>query len=160
MTKPLAEVAAKVNLQNQGYDVYFPQLVRKRIFKGKWRNCISALFPRYVFVQLDINRQSLAPIRSTKGVSCVLRFGHDYAVMPEEVIKGILAKADPATGLHHLKSRRNINPGDEVRLVRGMFDGLMGLFERELGEDRVSVLLGILGRQVTLTFPVAEIELP
>src|SRR5882757_6361948 len=83
-TKPLGETTAKLNLERQGYRVYFPRLQEKILSRGRWRDRIGALFPRYLFVQLNAALQSLAPIRSTLGVTNVVRFGNDFVTVPDD----------------------------------------------------------------------------
>jgi transcriptional antiterminator RfaH len=46
------------------------------------------------------------------------------------------------------------NPGDKVRINEGPFSGLEAIFEQKLkGNERVAVLLDILGRQTRLVLP-------
>ena len=147
LTKPLNEEVAKINLERQGYKVYLPRLQQKLLRRGKWRDCVTALFPRYVFVQLESLVQSLAPVRSTIGVANVVRFGVDYAVVPNAVVDGLVAQEDPATKLHSLRDGAWFKPGDAVRIATGSLSGLEGVFQYEDGADRVVVLLSILGRE-------------
>jgi transcriptional antiterminator RfaH len=145
-TKPAGENAAKQNLERQGFRVYYPRLVRPALYRGRWVDRIVALFPRYLFVQLDVVRQSMAPLRSTVGVANVVRFGNDAAVVPDLLVDDLLRRADPVSGLHRLSARRPFAPGDRVNVIAGAFEGLCGIFERDAGEERAVILLALLGR--------------
>lgn len=145
-TKPTGEGTAKLNLERQGYRVYHPRLVRTALYRGRWIERIVSLFPRYLFVQLDAEHQSLAPVRSTLGVVGVVRFGSDAAIVPDAVVAGLMHKADPESGLHRLAGGSPFEPGGRVNIIRGPFEGLDGIFQREAGEERVIVLLTLLGR--------------
>jgi transcriptional antiterminator RfaH len=147
LTKPAAERAAQRNLQRQGYDVYCPRLVRPVLRRSRWVECVVALFPRYLFVQLDAARQSMGPVRSTLGVSGIVRFGGEPACVPREIIEDLRARADPVSGLHRMQRRRAFDPGASVRVIAGALEGLQGVFEREIGEDRAVILLNLLGRR-------------
>ncbi|HEX4971432.1 MAG TPA: transcriptional activator RfaH [Steroidobacteraceae bacterium] len=144
-TKPAAEQVAVTNLQRQGYGVYFPRLSQPACVRGRWIERVAALFPRYLFVQLDPAQQSLAPVRSTLGVACVVRFGIEPAVVPAGMVEALIARADPQSGLHRWGARRPFERGSRVTVVGGVFRDLEGVFERDDGEDRVVILLQLLG---------------
>ena len=74
-TKPTREVAAEVNLQRQGYQVYYPRLLRPTLVNGRWIDRVASLFPRYLFLRLAVGRQAMGPVRSTVGVANIVRFG-------------------------------------------------------------------------------------
>jgi transcriptional antiterminator RfaH len=147
LTKPFAERTAQRNLQRQGYDVYCPRLVRPVLRRSRWVERVVALFPRYLFVQLDAARQSIGPIRSTLGVSGIVHFGVEPACVPREIIDELRGRADPVSGLHRLQRCRAFDPGAPVRVIAGALEGLQGIFEREIGEDRAVILLNLLGRR-------------
>ena len=67
-SKPRAEREAASQLRAQQYRVVLPELIQPR---KRW----EALFPSYLFVQTVDDNQSIAPIRSTLGVSMLVRFG-------------------------------------------------------------------------------------
>src|SRR5262245_61748704 len=101
-TKPAGEKAAEINLARQGYEVYLPQLLQSVKRGLKCCERVVPLFPRYLFLHLREGSQALAPARSSVGVSNVVRFGSDYAVVPDRIVLEITSRADPATGLHRL----------------------------------------------------------
>ena len=150
MTKPANEECAVTHLERQGYGVYFPRLQQKTLRRGKWCDCTAALFPRYLFVRLDSVLQSLAPVRSTVGVANVVRFGVDYTVVPDRVIETLQRNADQQTGLHSLRTADWFKRGDLVRIAAGALAGLEGVFESEDGNQRVTVLLNLLGRETRI----------
>jgi transcriptional antiterminator RfaH len=146
LAKPSGEQAAQMNLERQGYRVYHPRLLRPALYRGRWVDRIVSLFPRYLFVQLDVARQSLGPVRSTIGVAGIVRFGPEAAIVPDGIVDALLRKADPESGLHRLNRGRSFEPGSRVSVIAGAFEGLEGVFERDAGEDRAVVLLTLLGR--------------
>lgn len=149
-TKPNAENTALTNLERQGYGVYFPRLSQALLWRGHWRDRIVALFPGYLFMHLEEGRQPLAPVRSTSGVASVVRFGSDYAIVPDAVIGGLMSRADPTSGLHRLSLGQALTPGARIRIAAGPFEGLEGIFERESGPDRAIVLLSVLGQAASV----------
>jgi transcriptional antiterminator RfaH len=145
LTKPSSEQLARIHLDRQGFHTYLPRLHRTRIGHGRRRDSIVPLFPRYLFVRLEALRQTLAPIRSTRGVAGIVRFGEQAAEVAAGVIEALTRRADPVTGLHRLESRA-LRRGMPVSIVGGAFDGLEGIFEREEGDERSVILLSMLGR--------------
>jgi transcriptional antiterminator RfaH len=106
-----------------------------------------ALFPRYLFVRIDEGYQQVAPIRSTIGVSTLVRFGTSYAVVPDPVVSLLQTRADPISGLH-VGRGPSIAPGCRVHIGDGPFEGLDAIFQCEIGHDRVLVLMEFLGQLV------------
>lgn len=152
-TKPSGESVACDNLTRQGYCVYFPRLRQPERRRGQWSYRVSPLFSRYLFVQLNEGSQSLAPVRSTLGVACVVRFGQRYASVPDRVVQDLQSQADPASGLHRLVRPVGTRAGASVKVRVGLFEGIEGIFEREDGRERSVVLLTMLGYQAQLHVP-------
>ena len=115
-TKPLSEAIAQTNLERQGYEVYYPRLEQTVRRKNGWRMTIEALFPRYVFLRIDSDRQTLSPVRSTLGVATVVRFGAEFAVVPDRVVCDLRSRADPESGLHRLNGAMKFVRGSAVAL--------------------------------------------
>jgi transcriptional antiterminator RfaH len=152
-TKPLGERTARANLERQGYAIYLPQLVQATRRQQRWSNRVVPLFPRYLFLQLDSGRQSLRPVHSTVGVSNIVRFGMRCAVVRDEVLEELRARADPATGLHRLQAAARFARGTRVRITAGPFCGINGIFEQADGTERVTILLNLLGQEMPVGFP-------
>lgn len=152
LTKPSRERVAQQNLERQGYAVYYPRLAHPFRIRGRWALRVVSLFPRYMFARLEVGRQPLAPVQSTAGVATIVRFGGDYAIVPDDVVEQLRARADPETGLHRLcDPARPLVPGSKVRIVAGAFDGLEGVFERATGHERVIILLRLLGQDTSVS---------
>lgn len=152
-TKPSSEKIAQTNLERQGYRVYYPRLLQPVLYRGRWIERVVSLFPRYLFVQLDSARQSFGPIRSTVGVAHIVCFGRESATVRNEIVERLMTKEDPQSGLHRLASGRSFERGTAVRVIAGAFEGIEGIFEREAGEDRIVILLRVLGRDTVMRLP-------
>jgi transcriptional antiterminator RfaH len=156
-TKPSREALAEVNLRRQGYVIYAPRMVRSMRRRTQSIECVVPLFPRYLFLQLREGSQALNPVRSSVGVSDIVRFGARYAVVSERIIAELRSRADPETGLHRLSNGRGLTRGTSVRITTGPFEGLEGIFEREAGAARVVVLLNLLGQDAAVRIPVDSV---
>lgn len=143
--KPRQETVAKENLQRQGFDAYLPRFTGRQWRMNRWVDSLQVLFPRYLFVRIDRRRQSMASIRSTRGVVDLVRFGVEPAVVPEAVIDAIHACEDAATGTQYPAQRR-FREGDLVTLLDGPFAGLAGIFASDDGNERAILLIDLLGK--------------
>ncbi len=143
--KPRQEAVAEENLRRQGYRTYLPRIRNTRRRKGQWVDTVEALFPRYLFIRVDPSRHSIAPVRSTRGVSGLVRHCGLPAAVPEQVIEAIMRRANADSGLHR-DDRPLFRIGDPIRLVEGPLAGMEGVFTEEDGEKRVIVLLEMMGK--------------
>lgn len=143
--KPRQETVAEDNLRRQDFQVYLPRIRITRRRLGKWLDVVEPLFPRYIFIRIDPNQRSIAPIRSTRGVFGLIRFGGQPAVVPDEIVDALLRREDPDAGLHR-DGRPLFSVGEAVKLVDGPLAGMEGIFNQEDGEQRVIVLLDLLGK--------------
>jgi len=151
-TKPRQEATAEENLQRQNFAVYFPRIQTTHYIKEQWQDCIEPLFPRYLFIQADHEIDSLAPVRSTRGVCHLVRFGNDLVPLPDEVIAYLKGMEDPAKGLVVPESLP-FKKGDRVKVLDGPFAQLQGVYQSEQGEQRALILLECLGQFTTVCLP-------
>lgn len=149
-TKPRQEHTAEEHLHRQGFPVYLPRIQVTCRRQGRWRNFIEPLFPRYLFIQADPEIENLAPVRSTRGVSGLVRFGTQLIPVPDIFLATIRAKADPDTGVL-IPDSPQFRTGDRVTILSGPFAQLEGIFQCEQGESRAQVLLECLGSLSTIT---------
>ena len=146
-TQPHAERKAIFHLARQGFHTYLP-LYRKRRRHARKVEIVSApLFPRYLFVAIDLASQQWRSIQSTLGVSRLVCNGERPAELADAVILEMKQREDNA-GFVQLERRINFSPGEKVRVLEGIFSSYLGVFEGMSGSERVSVLLDLLGRKV------------
>ena len=139
-TKPGQEKKAIINLENQNYHVYCPW--------AKINNKSVVLFPGYLFIQLDENSQNWSPIRSTIGVSRFVRFGLNYAKISDNIIDFI--KLNEQSTFKKVKNLHNFKSGDSVQINDGVFKNCIAIFESFKSDERVLLLLNIMGQQQTI----------
>lgn len=144
--KPRQEETAKIQLSRQGYGIYLPMAQQTRQRGARRITYIEPLFPRYLFIHLNTCTDDWGPIRSTVGVSALVRFGKEPALVPDELI-GLLRSRESATGLH-VWTTPGFRTGQTVRVMEGAMQGYEGIFIAASGHARAMVLLDILGRKV------------
>ena len=146
-TKPRQEKLALHHLQNQAYEVYLPLIQVEKIRQGVRGLVEEALFPRYLFVQLDeAGSQSWAPIRSTVGVSQLVKFGHRFAEVRQDLVAWVQDHAKL------VKLAPELKQGDMVTITEGPFRGMDAIFKTYDGEKRAILLLNLLTKMTEATF--------
>ncbi len=143
-SKPRQEVVAQENLQRQGYTTYLPLTRQPRRRNGKRILLTEPFFPRYLFIQLNTSTDNWAPIRSTFGVSTLVRFGFVPAQVPDRFIEELKYR-ESDKGIHVQPD--DIVAGMKVRIEDGPMLGYEGVFLAKTGNDRAMILLDILGKQ-------------
>ena len=136
-TKPRQEKTAISNLENQEYTTYCPIVTIN--------NKHIVLFPGYIFIHLDKKKEDWSPIRSTKGIVNFVRFGLNFAQIPDNVIEFI--KANQLFNKEKLINYNKFKPGDKVQISDGVFKNCIAIFESFQSDERVILLMKILGQQ-------------
>jgi len=149
-SKPRLERVAEEQLRRQAFETYLPLIQLPKRRRGKWEEVIEPLFPRYLFLHIDAEVVSVAPIRSTRGVVGLVRFGEMPMSVPDEIIEFLRQSQDPQSGLHH-PHQAQFRKDDKVMITHGPFAGLEGIFVAERGADRVLILLDLLGKANRIT---------
>ena len=88
-TKPRQEQVAVTHLERQHFEIFLPRIRAARHRRGRWQSTIEPLFPGYLFVQLEFGAQNTAPIRSTRGVIGLVRFGGEPQPVPRTIMQAL-----------------------------------------------------------------------
>jgi transcriptional antiterminator RfaH len=157
-TQPNGEARAVAHLEKQGFEVYAPRYLKTTRHARRFGIVKAPLFPRYIFVRIDVNAQQWRVINSTFGVSQLV--GHRG--IPVAVTPGVvetLRLGQSADGFFKLLSiAARFRAGDAVRIRSGAFDDCLGIFEARTDSERVAILLDLLGRKVRIVLGVQAIE--
>ena len=143
------EAVAECNLGNQGFTTFLPMLRVQRHLRGRWHSVCEPLFPGYLFIELDFDRQNTAPIRSTRGVIRLVRLGKNLQPFPESLLQTLM-QAQSAVG-EAIDPASMFESGDEVRLISGPMAGMEAIFKARNSQERVVLLLNILGSETQVS---------
>tara|TARA_B100001175_G_C19474078_1_gene623305 strand:+ start:298 stop:771 length:474 start_codon:yes stop_codon:yes gene_type:complete len=139
-TKLRQEKKAIANLENQNFSVYCP------LAQINGKNVI--LFPGYLFIQLDDKEENWAPIRSTKGVINFVRFGLSFAKISDSIIN--LIKTNENTTAEKIKTLKDFKLGQSVKITDGVLQNCVAIFKSFKSDERVILLLNIMGQEQTI----------
>ena len=156
-TKPRQERVARENLARQGYGVYLPQMKVLKTRRHQREVAFEPMFPRYLFFQPCHAEQSIAPVRSTHGVTSIVRFGWIPAILQPDTLESIQAfeshqnAADPA-------ELSGLQRGKTIVVTSGPLAGLCGLVAM-VSKERVIVLMRLLGEETRVRLSPSELKL-
>ena len=148
-TKPRQEQVALENLERQGFSCFLPMAINPYQRRSLGQARIEPLFPRYLFLNAVADQQSLGPVRSTRGVCSLIRFGMRIATVPAHMMQAIERRLDPHTGLVQLDPVP-VGVGDKVKVFDGPFAGIEGIFRERKGTTRALLLVKMLGTESTV----------
>jgi transcriptional antiterminator RfaH len=155
-SQPNAELKAVTHLNHQGFTTYLPRYMKRRRHARRVEHVRVPLFPRYLFVSIDIATQRWRSIFSTFGVSRLVCNGDTPQAMPDNVVKSLKERED-AEGCVLLNLRPPFQAGDKICVLDGVLAGCFGLYEGMKDAERVAVLLDLLGRKVRVLIDVEKV---
>lgn len=148
-------VAAQNLTRRNGIEAFAPRLrVRRERRSGGVFNTTEALFPGYLFARLRYPDQ-VRRVVSTTGVLGFVAFGGPPPRLPDDTIAHLQRHGEPAAGAPLAPV---FEAGDWVRIAGGCLRGSEGrVRECESGSDRICVLLTLLGHDVVISLPAAQL---
>jgi transcriptional antiterminator RfaH len=156
-THPREEFKALSHLQRQEYQVYLPRYAKNIRHARKSERVIRPFFPRYLFLHLNLATEGWRSIRSTIGVSDIVCFGDQPAPLPAGVIEVIQSRED-ADGFVQFVRQNSLKRGDSVVVLSGPFARQFGRCDGVSDNERVAILLDLLGRKVRVMLDAEAVE--
>ena len=149
------EQKALFHLRRQGYETYLPFYKKIRRHARRLEKITRPLFPRYLFVKLDLESSCWRPIRSTLGVSQLICRGDLPAAVPEGIVEELQSQENEK-GL--VVPDWSFQEGDKVQVTGGALLDQIGLFKAVDSDHRVVILLNLLGREVEVGLPLEDVQ--
>ncbi len=146
-SQPNKETGAQIQLRNQKFRTFLPRIRKTRRHARKLDTVLAPFFPRYLFVILDLERDRWRCVNSTFGVSRLVMQNDRPHVLPRGVVENLVAVADD-DGLLSFGKEGHLKIGQKVELLDGPFVNQLGTIERLDSNERVRLLLDLMGRSV------------
>ena len=143
-SRPHKELYAATNLQNQAFRTFIPQISKTVRHSRRTKTVLAPLFPRYLFVSLDLSRDRWRSVRGTFGVSCLVMDGDRPRPVPQGLVEQLITTTNGSGGVDF---RNRLVLGQNVRFLTGPFADKIGRLVSLDDADRVAVLLEILGSE-------------
>jgi len=147
----------------EGIEVFCPRLrYRKATRRGKiwW---VEPMFPGYVLAKFPMAEMERA-VTYCQGVRGLVKFGSIIPSVPQsfvEAIKSEIRNRKDATEDELVTLSPTLEPGDEVEVATGPFQGMQGtVISVPNGAERVKILLEFLGKPHAVDMDFFSILLP
>jgi transcriptional antiterminator RfaH len=155
-TKPRQEAVAHANLEQQGFEVYLPLFKKFKKTEQGPVALFEPMFPRYLLFRPGRLGQSISAVRSTKGVTTIVRFGFEPALLQGDVVQRI-RQMEQVREQATIEELNHLKVGQKVRLKHTALGAIEGLVHN-VSSKRVAVLLEILGRPTVVQVDHHQVE--
>ncbi len=154
--RPKQEAVAARMLRNEaGIEVFCPFIRFKRARRGGTMWVTEGMFPGYLFGHFAFAEHHRHVV-SISGVSAIVRFGDQPAVVPDAIIAEL--KVHVVSGEEAIVIPQPIESGTEVRIIEGAYAGVTAVVSRVLpARERVAVLLEVLGMEREVEISVGAV---
>lgn len=153
--QPRKEQLAELHLKRQGFEAFLPRMQKSVRRPTGTATVLTPFFPGYLFVQLDLGVDRWRSVNGTIGVIGLVQFGDTPTPTPAGLVEGMVERASENDEVRF--EAAPLISGQQVRFVGGAFDGCIGAFEGMEPDERVTVLLGLMSRQVRVRVPRAAV---
>lgn len=158
-TQPGKEALSELHLLRQNFQIFLP-LYRKIIRHARrTQEVLRPLFPGYIFVNLDVDKDQWRSINGTRGITHLLTQGDSKPLFVQNEVVETLQKEQEDQGAIALGSFANaFKAGDSIRITEGAFAEHVGVVERLSDKDRVQLLLNFMNRPLEISIPLTSLE--
>lgn len=160
-TRPGLETFAAGSIEKEtGFTTYLPRIAREQVVDGAVTRRWESLFPRYLFVRLDLAREGWQRAAWARGVQRLLGPpGRRPYVVPDLFMESLFARCgERAEIVERAETPRLIVSGDFVKVSKGPYSSFTGIC-RMTRKQRVSLLLEVFGRPTEVEFDISQVEL-
>ena len=151
-TKTREEERAKKNLENQGFKTFLPIIAYEKISQPKSIS-FEPMFPRYLFITINAERDNWAHIKSTRGVSHLVMFGDKFAEVPNSVVTFLKTRVDYNDIVKQKVTRQEFQKGDKLVIKKGVLNGKKATFLSKTSKERVRILLNLMNALIIAEVP-------
>ena len=142
-------LAAK-NLTQQGFETFLPlhETTSRRL--SRFINTSKPLFPGYMFIKFDRAESKWQKINSTYGVSRLITFNSNLKSVPTIFVDHLMKRYDLSGKLLPIKK---LKKGNQVTVLNGPFTNFIATVEKYEADQRVSILMDLMGRKTKIQTP-------
>ncbi|MCL1944975.1 MAG: transcription termination/antitermination protein NusG [Firmicutes bacterium] len=148
----LEKVFEKNNLQSRLLDIKIPDEEVYEEKNGKRKLVKRRMFPTYVFIKMEYDNSMWHMITKTRGITGFVGPLGRPLPLSEEEIKRMRLDEQPIVDT-------NIVEGDQIRVVRGSFEGNDGVVSSlNLSQGKAKIKLEVFGRLTDVEIDLNQIE--
>ncbi|GAA5186448.1 transcription/translation regulatory transformer protein RfaH [Ferrimonas gelatinilytica] len=141
------EKRAQAALENQHLATFLPEINVERLKRGKRVMEAQPLFPNYLFVRFDPCITPIQAIRSTPGVSSIVRTQGQLLPVETSLVVGLRQmQAREQESKEPLTESSLPKSGEKVTITDGPFASLCAIYAEPDGARRSVLLLEMMGK--------------
>lgn len=152
-TRSRHEQVVRQQLEQKGFDVFLPTVMKWSRWKDRKKQVEWPLFPGYCFAKFTLDQR--VPVLKCTGAVSIVGFNHIPAPIPEEEISGIRQlvesdlQYDPCPLIHE---------GDKVEVTHGPLKGVIGKLVRKGAHARLILAVDLIGQGVSVQVDAADVR--
>lgn len=146
-------------LEERGFEVFLPLIVRISQWKDRRKEIAVPMFPSYVFCRAGA--QQLHEIVAVPGIVSIVRTGARPVVVADEDIENVrrFAHALQHGGEAPQPAAPLLEAGRRIEIVSGPFEGIRGIVVEQHKRRRVLVGLEAIGQAMEVDVDVSSLRL-
>ena len=155
-TKSRHESVVNDGLARKSVEVYLPKITVPSKRRDRKKTIRVPLFPGYVFVKTDLHPHTHLEIVKVAGAVRFIGNKQGPLSIADETVESlkIMVESDYA-----VTTGNNLRKGDNVLVVHGPLEGVMGTFVRYGGKGRIVVNVEALGQYAGVEVSEDDIEI-
>jgi transcriptional antiterminator RfaH len=158
-TRIKCEQHARKGLLAKRFAVYLPTYMREIRHARRAEIVERPLFPRYLFVGFDINRDQWTEVRRTDGVERLLSHDEIPVRVPTDVVEAIREAAQLSSHLRKIPGPPPPKIGEHVKIGDGPFrDFVVQVVSAPDERHRVEILMNVLGGARRVKMALAALQ--
>jgi transcriptional antiterminator RfaH len=147
---------ATKNLNQQGFETFLPLHDTTLRKASRFKNTTKPLFPGYMFITFDRANTRWHKINNTYGVSRLVTFNSTLKSIPSIIIENLINRCDKSGKILPLKK---LAEGDQVKILNGPFASFIASVEKYETDQRIWVLMNLMGRKTKIQTSVEILKL-
>ena len=144
-SKPRSEKIAYAQLKEKGIEAYLPLLKERRKWSDRKKWVEFPLFSSYLFAKIEIKKSIF--VLQTHGVSSLVKFGEEIAIVQDEVVNAIKLAID---GGYQLTPAEYFIAGNAVEVIEGPMRGVKGIVAQLKGKDRLVIKIDAIQQALSI----------
>lgn len=146
--KPNQDKIALINLKLQNFEFFQPTFKTISRRQNKFEEIIKPIFPGYIFISINLEENNWRKINNTRGISSIIVFGNEIPLIGCELIEELKYRFS----LNNTqKAADPFKVGMNAEITNGPFAQLIGKIDEIDADQRIWILLDILGTQTRVS---------
>ena len=146
--KPNQDKTALINLERQNFEFFHPTFKIISKVRNKFKEIIKPVFPGYIFISINLEETNWHKINNTRGISSIIVFANEIPLIRCEIIEELKHRFSLDN------AQKVVDPykiGMDAEITNGPFAQLIGKIDKIDADERIWILLDILGDQTRVS---------